>query len=165
MHHDIHISREQKTVEPQHALVSVGDTLQFHAVDADCKVVFQEEDEGPIDVDEEVIEAGAAGGVHEVGGPEGAFSYVVEFGDQAIEAVIVVDNEGEEEDFEGFEESGSADLAHAVSLITERVLDTIESAAAVRAGFFFPNGIDVIEVNVDIEGVKASVKIAGPKSS
>lgn len=66
------------------------------------------------------------------------------------------------DEFEDFEMSGSADLTEAVSRITERVLDTIEGAAAVRDGFFFPKGIDLIEVSVDIGGVKASVKIAGP---
>jgi hypothetical protein len=66
------------------------------------------------------------------------------------------------EEFEDFEMSSSADLAEAVTQITGRVLDTIESAAAVRDGFFFPKGINLIEVSVDIAGVKASVKLAGP---
>jgi hypothetical protein len=74
--------------------------------------------------------------------------------------------EGDEqfEEFDDFEVSSSADLAEAVTLITGRVLDTIESAAAVREGFFFPKGIDLIEVSVDIGGIKASVKIGGRAS-
>ena len=66
--------------------------------------------------------------------------------------------------YEDFEVASSSDLADAVTQITERVLDTIEAASAVREGFFFPHGIDVIEVSVDIAGIKASVKIAGPAS-
>ncbi|MDQ1474252.1 MAG: hypothetical protein QOJ99_5732 [Bryobacterales bacterium] len=71
----------------------------------------------------------------------------------------------EGQDFEDYEVASSADLADAITQITERVLDTIEGASAARVGFFFPNGIDVIEVSVDIAGVKASVKIAGPKAA
>jgi hypothetical protein len=71
----------------------------------------------------------------------------------------------EEQEFEDYDVASAGDLADAITQITERVLDTIESASAVRVGFFFPNGIDVIEVSVDIAGVKASVKIAGPKAS
>jgi hypothetical protein len=70
----------------------------------------------------------------------------------------------EEQEFEDYDVASSADLAEAITQITERVLDTIENASAVRVGFFFPNGIDVIDVSVDIAGVKASVKIAGPKA-
>lgn len=68
------------------------------------------------------------------------------------------------EDFEDFEMSSSADVSEAVNRITTSVLDTIEAASAVREGFFFPKGIDLIEVTVDIGGVSASVKIAGPAS-
>jgi hypothetical protein len=70
----------------------------------------------------------------------------------------------EGQDFEDYEVASSSDLAEAVTQITERVLDTIEGASAVREGYFFPNGIDLIEVSVDIAGIKATVKIAGPKA-
>jgi hypothetical protein len=69
--------------------------------------------------------------------------------------------ETEGQDFEDYEVASSSDLAEAVTQITERVLDTIESASAVREGYFFPKGIDLIEVSVDIGGIKASVKIGG----
>ena len=69
------------------------------------------------------------------------------------------------EDYDELEMTSSDDLAEAVTQITGRVLDTIESAAAVRDGFFFPKGIDLIEVSVDINGIQASVKIAGRTGS
>jgi plastocyanin len=161
MHHDIQISREEQKIEPEHALVGIGDTIQFHSDDAGFRIAFPE-DKSPVEANSEEVEAGGSGDVHEIGDLEGAFEYTVHFSDLNLSGLIVVDEEGTEEEFEEFEETGNNDLAEAVNEITARVLDTIESAAAVRAGFFFPQGIDLIEVSVDIEGVKASVKIAGP---
>jgi len=165
MHHDIHICREHKHIDPEHTVVGIGDTVQFHSDDEECRIVFHEE-KTPIGVEEELVPAGGAGEVHEIGELEGAFEFSAEIGDLVLNSLIIVDDEGVEEgDFESFEEAGTSDLADAVSEITARVLDTIESAAAIRAGFLFPQGIDLIDVSVDVNGVKASVKIAGPKQS
>ena len=71
----------------------------------------------------------------------------------------LVEEEGQ--DFENYEVSSSSDLAEAVTQITERVLETIENASLARENYFFPKGIDTIEVSVDIGGIKASVKIGG----
>jgi hypothetical protein len=70
----------------------------------------------------------------------------------------------EAQDFEDYEVASSSDLAEAVTQITERVLETIENASLAREDFFFPKGIDLIEVSVDIGGIKASVKIGGRTS-
>jgi hypothetical protein len=164
MHHDIQINREEQSIDPEHALVGIGDTIQFHSDNAAFRVAFPE-DKSPVAIASEEVEAGSSGDVHEIGDLEGAFEYAVHFSDLTLNGLVVVDEEGSEEGFEEFEEAGNNDLADAVNEITARVLDTIESAAAVRAGFFFPQGIDLIEVSVDIEGIKASVKIAGPKNS
>jgi hypothetical protein len=82
--------------------------------------------------------------------------------EQELEEAL--DEQLEDQEFEDYEVAGPGDLAEAITQITDRVLETIESASAARVGFFFPNGIDVIDVSVDIAGVKASVKIAGPKA-
>lgn len=172
MHHDIHISRAEKSIEPENAIVDIGDTIQFHSGDEGCRIIFHD-GKSPIGVEEEEIPTGGSGLVHEIGDLEGAYEFSAEFSDLILNSMVVVDSQGEEEEFESFEgegfeeeeESGSIDLSEAVGQIAERVLDTIESATAVRAGFLFPHGIDLIEVSVDIEGIKASVRIAGPKQS
>ncbi len=174
MHHDIHISYAEKSIEPENTIVDIGDTIQFHSGDEGCRIIFHD-GKSPIGIEVEDIPAGGSGEVHEIGDIEGAYEFSAEFSDLLLNSMVIVDSEGDEEEFESFEgegfegegedEGGSIDLSEAVGQIAERVLDTIESAAAVRAGFFFPHGIDLIEVSVDIEGIKASVRIAGPKQS
>jgi hypothetical protein len=167
----IHIKKAQPDQDPVHVLN--GDEVTFHShvkdsdLDFPCGLGFGSK---------EHVSAENDGNHHSVKACKGAYKYTITMaGQQPNDPMIIVDDDpvldGDDLDRQRRLGGPSAkEIADAIETLAKESITAIQQAATQQASkaearLFFPNGITLIDVIIDVAGIKAEVKISGPPNN
>jgi hypothetical protein len=161
--YEIHITNGQATPDP--LFVRNGDAVFFHShvrhshLNLPPALGFGSSEDVGADHD---------GFLHPVHARRGNYKYSIAMDGLAVnDPMIIVDDNPVEDGSQilGLAGPKPEDLAAAIQTIGQQAIAAIQEASPERGGRFFPNGVTLIDISIDVAGIKAELKISGPPNS